>query len=103
MRGDARFLERPEVKVALEALEQLARTVPSRTFAEHLTDLTASPDDELSEERREHIDAVVRLGHEYLDAEGGPGASPAWQAGSVDGFLAFLQTALRGDDASPGG
>ena len=103
VRGGGRFLERPEVKVALDALQESARTAPSRTFAEHLTDLTASTDDELSEERREHIDAVVRLGHEYLDAEGGPGASPSWQAGSVDGFLAFLQTALRGDDASPAG
>ena len=45
----------------------------------------------------------MRLGHEYLDAEGGPGTAPEWQAGSVDGFLAFLQTALRGDDANLAG
>ena len=32
----------------------------------------------------------VRLGHEYLEADGG--------RGSVDGFLEFLQTSLRGDD-----
>jgi DNA helicase-2/ATP-dependent DNA helicase PcrA len=102
VRGGGRFLERPEVKVALENLQESARTAPSRTFAEHLTDLTATTD-ELSEERREHVDAVVRLGQEYLDAEGGPGGSSEWQAGSVDGFLAFLQTALRGDDANPGG
>ena len=57
VRGGGRFLERPEVKVALDALQESARTAPSRTFAEHLTDLTASTDDELSEERREHIDA----------------------------------------------
>jgi DNA helicase-2/ATP-dependent DNA helicase PcrA len=33
----------------------------------------------------------VRLGHEYLEADGG--------RGSVDGFLEFLHTSLRGDDA----
>ncbi|HEX5587671.1 MAG TPA: 3'-5' exonuclease, partial [Acidimicrobiia bacterium] len=43
-----------------------------------------------SEERREHADALVRLGREYLAAEGG--------TGSVDGFLGFLQAALRNDD-----
>ena len=106
VRGGGRFLERPEVKVALDALQESARRAPSRTFAEHLTDLTTptgETSEELSEERQEHIDAVVRLGHEYLDAEGGPGTAPEWQAGSVDGFLAFLQTALRGDDANPAG
>ena len=43
-----------------------------------------------SEERREHVDALVRLGHEYLAAEGG--------AGSVAGFLAYLEASLRGGD-----
>jgi DNA helicase-2/ATP-dependent DNA helicase PcrA len=90
VRGGGRFLERPEVKVALDALQESARKAPSRTFAEHLTDLTTPTGEtseersvELSEERQEHIDAVVRLGHEYLDAEGGPGTAPEWQAGSV--------------------
>ena len=102
VRGGGRFLERPEVKVVLDALQESARKVPSRTFAEHLTDLSATTDD-LSEERQGHVDAVVRLGQEYLDAEGGHGTGPEWQAGSVDGFLAFLQTALRGDDAGAPG
>ena len=102
VRGGGRFLERPEVKVVLDTLQESARKAPSRTFAEHLTDLTANTE-EVSEERQEHIDAVVRLGREYLDAEGGPGVAPEWQAGSVDGFFAFLRTALRGDDANPAG
>jgi ATP-dependent DNA helicase UvrD/PcrA len=97
VRGSARFLERPEVKVALDDLRESARKAPSRTFAEHLTDLLHH-DTEMSEERQEHLDALVRLGHEYLDTEGGPGSVPSRHIGSVDGFLAFLQTALRGDD-----
>ena len=43
VRGGGRFLERPEVKVALDALQESARDGPSRTFAEHLTDLTVAP------------------------------------------------------------
>ena len=65
------------------------RAAPNRSFDEHLTDLIADAD-ELSEERREHADALVRLGREYLAAEGG--------TGSVDGFLGYLQAALRNDD-----
>jgi DNA helicase-2/ATP-dependent DNA helicase PcrA len=92
VRGSARFLERPEVKLALDRLRESARTAPGRTFAEHLTDL-AEPDvdDPRSEERQEHADALARLGREYLDADGG--------AGSFDGFVAFLNAALRGDDS----
>jgi DNA helicase-2/ATP-dependent DNA helicase PcrA len=89
VRGGERFLDRAEVRVALDTLQQVARAAPARAFRAHLTDLTL--DAELSEERREHVDALVRLGNEYLDAEGGEG--------SVDGFLTFLQTTLRGDDA----
>ena len=91
VRGGGRFLDRPEVKVTLDALRASARHAPGRTFAEHLGDL-ADESDELSEERREHVDALTRLGREYLEAEGG--------SGTVDGFLAFLQAALRGDDAA---
>jgi DNA helicase-2/ATP-dependent DNA helicase PcrA len=90
VRGGGRFLDRPEVKVALDTLRAAARSAPSRRFAEHLTDFAGEAED-LSEERREHIDALVRLGREYLEAEGG--------SGTVDGFLAFLQASLQGDDA----
>ena len=67
---------------------------PARPFAEHLTDFATDAED-LAEERREHADVLVRLGQEYLEADGG--------RGSVDGFLEFLQTSLRGDDAADGG
>ena len=90
VRGGVRFLDRPEVQVVLDQLRNAARQAPGRTFAEHLVDLTTGDDEELSEERQEHVDAVARLGREYLDTEGG--------SGSVDGFLAFLRTSLRGED-----
>ncbi len=90
VRGGERFLERQEVQVALDALRAGAREGPHRPFAEHLTDM-ATDAESVADERREHVDALVRLGHEYLEADGG--------RGSVDGFLEFLQTSLRGDDA----
>jgi DNA helicase-2/ATP-dependent DNA helicase PcrA len=86
VRGGVRFLDRPEVQLSLDALRASARAAPTRPFADHLTDLIEDAE-AVSEERREHADALVRLGREYLAAEGG--------VGSVDGFLGFLQTALR--------
>jgi DNA helicase-2/ATP-dependent DNA helicase PcrA len=88
VRGAGRFLERPEVKAALEQLRQSAHEAPGRTFADHLADLEAGADD-ATEERREHVDALARLGREYLAIEGG--------AGSVAGFTAHLGTALRAE------
>jgi DNA helicase-2/ATP-dependent DNA helicase PcrA len=90
VRGGERFLDRQEVQVALDALRTTAQEAPHRSFVEHLTDFATDADD-LPEERREHVDALVRLGHEYLEADGA--------RGSVDGFLEFLHTSLRGDDA----
>jgi DNA helicase II / ATP-dependent DNA helicase PcrA len=90
VRGGGRFLERPLVQVALDMLRRRTREIPGVPFAGHLeaiTDEAASA----PEERREHIEAIARLGHEYLAADGG--------SGSLDGFLEFLQTTLRpGDD-----
>ena len=93
MRGGERFLDRQEVQVALDRLRAAASEAPQRPFAEHLSDFAdiATDGEPLAEERREHVDALVRLGHEYLEADGG--------RGNVDGFLEFLQTSLRGDDA----
>jgi DNA helicase-2/ATP-dependent DNA helicase PcrA len=90
VRGGERFLDRDEVQVALDDLRTTAREAPHRPFVEHLTDF-ADEAESLPEERREHVDVLVRLGHEYLEADGG--------RGSVDGFLEFLHTSLRGDDA----
>ncbi|HZP31162.1 MAG TPA: ATP-dependent DNA helicase UvrD2 [Acidimicrobiia bacterium] len=93
VRGAGRFLERPEVKLAIEELRRDARGAPGRPFAELLARLTTpAPNrllDDRSEERREHVEALARLGHEYLGADGGPG--------SVDGFLTYLTTVLRDD------
>ena len=74
---------------AREAAARPTRDTPGRPFAAHLADLTAEAA-EASEERREHVDALVRLGHEYLAADGG--------TGSLGGFLALLEVALRGSD-----
>jgi DNA helicase-2/ATP-dependent DNA helicase PcrA len=90
VRGGAAFLRRPEVRAALDDLRAAARAVPGRGFAEHLVDLAALGDDgAAATERVEHVEALVRLGREYLDAEAGPG--------SLDGFEAFLAAALRDD------
>ncbi len=89
VRGGMRFLDRPEVQLALDELRTNARGAPARAFEEHLTDLAEEAAAQ-SEERREHADALVRLGREYLATDGG--------RGSVDGFLIFLQAALRNDD-----
>lgn len=89
VRGAAAFLDRPEVKAALDALRKGAKAAPGRAFAEHLTDLLADLRD-VGEEQREHVEAVARLGREYLAAEGG--------AGSVSGFVEYLRTSLRGGD-----
>ena len=97
VRGAGRFLERPEVKVAVEHLRRRAKQAPGIPFAELLDELggtgTDQPGVELTEERREHVAALARLGREYLGVDGGPG--------SLDGFLAYLAAALR-DDAADG-
>ncbi|MGZ8765014.1 MAG: ATP-dependent DNA helicase UvrD2 [Acidimicrobiia bacterium] len=89
VRGAGRFLERPEVKASLEAMRSSVKAAPGTAFTHQLADL-AEDAAELPEERREHVDALARLGHEYVNAEGG--------SGSLDGFLAYLSTALRGED-----
>ena len=121
VRGDARFLDRPEVRAAFDQLRAAAESAPGATFADHLGDLAADPGvpdsaapesgaldlsvgapetqvgarhDAADESRREHAAAVARLGREYLAAEGG--------TGSVEGFLAWVTTALRGDVPSVG-
>jgi DNA helicase-2/ATP-dependent DNA helicase PcrA len=93
VRGAGRFLERPEVKVALEGLRRDAKRAPGRSFADLLDGLTMSGTERLVEEhseaRREHVEALGRLGREYLGADGGPG--------TLDGFVAYLSAVLRDD------
>jgi DNA helicase-2/ATP-dependent DNA helicase PcrA len=105
VRGDARFLDRPEVRAAFDQLRAAAESAPGATFADHLGDLAGDAGalddgddhhhDAADEARREHAAAVARLGREYLAAEGG--------TGSIDGFVAWVATALRGDVPTLGG
>jgi DNA helicase-2/ATP-dependent DNA helicase PcrA len=95
VRGGGRFLERPEVQVALDTLREQTRARPGVPFAGHLEALTESATG-ASEERREHVEELGRLGRGYLAADGGDG--------SLAGFLEFLQTSLRaGDDTGGSG
>lgn len=89
VRGSARFLDRPEVKVALDTLRERSRDRSTRPFEADLEELSSQAEG-ASEERREHVAALARLGREYLQVDGG--------MGSYDGFLAFLEAALRGGD-----
>jgi DNA helicase II / ATP-dependent DNA helicase PcrA len=95
VRGGGRFLDRPEVQVALDTLRERTRERPGVPFAAHLEALTENVAD-ASDERREHVEAIARLGRDYLVADGGDG--------SLTGFLEFLNTTLRaGDDAGSSG
>jgi DNA helicase-2/ATP-dependent DNA helicase PcrA len=88
VRGDRAFLQRPEVKAALADLRRFAADTPGAGIAAHLADLDAEAA-ALPDERREHVAALVRLGREYVSVEG--------RNESVDGFVEWLATALRGD------
>ncbi len=90
VRGPGSFLGRPEVRAALDALSAAARAAPRRAFDEHLVDLDAmAAEAGTASERGGHVEALARLGREYLDAEAG--------GGTLEGFRAFLAAALRDD------
>ena len=74
VRGDRAFMDRPEVRGALDELRKNAGAAPGRDFAEHLTDLVVDAA-EASEDERAHREAIVGLGHEYLPSP--PGAAPS--------------------------
>lgn len=120
--GARRFVDRPEVKAALDTLRESEKNAPRRPFTDLLTDLAveamdpgeaagtggdvgdadaagsggdAAPAPQGGTERREHLDALLHLGREYLDAEGG--------LGSLAGFRAWLDTATRGEGDVGGG
>ncbi|AKL73039.1 HRDC domain-containing protein [Actinobacteria bacterium IMCC26256] len=93
VRGAGAFLGRAEVKDLVAGIRSSAAAQPSLSFKAHLVDLQADAT-EAPEEVREHAAALASLGHEYLAAEG--------EVGSVDGFLGFLNTALRNDEVSGG-
>ena len=87
--GAGGFVSRPEVRAVLDELTTMERAAPGRNLSDQLADLAAG-EPIGGEERREHLDAVLRLGQEYLAADGG--------GGTVGGFVAWLETSMRGDD-----
>lgn len=91
LRGAARFLDRPETQVVLADLRGVAARTPGAPFTALLDHLVGDAEaaEDVGEEQREHLDAVVSLGQEYADTEG-PHAT-------YTGFLAFLSTTLRDD------
>ena len=89
VRGDAAFLDRPEVKHALDSLVALAAAAPGREFAQHLKDIGVDAET-ASDESRAHRDAIAQLGQEYLAVASGRGSVPEFQE--------YLRTSLRGQD-----
>ena len=105
MTGTVRFAGRPAVKAALEAMRAADRAAGRpRPFAEHLADLAAGPveapdtespraESRREEELREHRDALLTLGREYLTVE--------TASTTLGGFVAWLDASTR-TDATPG-
>jgi DNA helicase II / ATP-dependent DNA helicase PcrA len=87
--GAGGFVHRPEVRAVLDELPRMERIAPGRTLSDLLADLAAG-EPLGGEERREHLDAILRLGKEYLAADG--------SGGSVGGFVAWFEMSMRGDD-----
>ena len=109
VRGAARFLDRPAVAAALGELRRAAAAAPGLPLVAHLAGLgewaeEVGGGEEATRERREHVDALVRLGHDYLDADlAYPGNSPRPAAdGTAAGFVAYLVTVLAEDAVLPG-
>jgi DNA helicase-2/ATP-dependent DNA helicase PcrA len=105
VRGAARFLDRPAVAAALEELRRAAAAAPGLPLVAHLAGLgewaeEVGGGEEATRERREHVDALVRLGHDYLDADlAYPGNAPRPGAdGTAAGFVAYLVTVLSEED-----
>jgi DNA helicase-2/ATP-dependent DNA helicase PcrA len=95
VRGAARFLDRPAVAAALEELRRAAAAAPGLPLKAHLAGLLEWAEEvgggeAATRERREHVDALVRLGHDYLVAEE--------EGGTAAGFVAHLVTVLAQED-----
>jgi DNA helicase-2/ATP-dependent DNA helicase PcrA len=101
VRGAARFLDRPAVVGALEELRRAAAAAPGLPLMAHLAGLLEWAEEtggteEARQDRRDHVDALVRLGHDYLAVdEAGRGDA---STGTASGFTAYLITVLADDD-----
>lgn len=91
LRGSTRFADRPEVKVALDDLRSAAKESPHRPLRDLVNDIVPGAESDISQEQRDHIEAVARLAREYIAIDG--------DGGSINGFFAWLDTATRGADA----
>jgi DNA helicase-2/ATP-dependent DNA helicase PcrA len=105
VRGAARFLDRPAVAAALEELRRAAAAAPGLPLVAHLAGLLEWAEEEggteeSTRDRREHVDALVRLGHDYLAADTAyAGDTPGTAAtGSAAGFVAYLVTVLADEE-----
>lgn len=110
LRSATRFMDRPEVRVVLDELTAGEQAAPGRPLADLLVDLAARtpapgpdalddpgratllpPADEPDDPAvREHRSAVVALAREFLAIDGG--------RGSVQAFLAWMESSTRSDD-----
>jgi DNA helicase-2/ATP-dependent DNA helicase PcrA len=83
-----RFLDRPAVQHLVERMEKAEHAAPGRSLRDHLADLDVWADDDTPEPgEREAADEIVRLGDDYLAAEGG--------RGTLAGFLVWAELATR--------
>jgi DNA helicase-2/ATP-dependent DNA helicase PcrA len=107
VRGAARFLDRPAVATALDELRRSAAAAPGLPLTAQLAGLLewaeeAGGGEEATRDRREHVDALVRLGHEYLAAEDtafpGDTPEPPRHAATAAGFITYLLTVLAEED-----
>jgi DNA helicase-2/ATP-dependent DNA helicase PcrA len=87
---EQRFVSRPAVRAILDRLRESERNAPTRTFADHLADLSTDDEAIKSDELRTHRDALLDLGREYLAGDAG--------MTGVAGFAAWLETATRAGD-----
>ena len=81
------FLQLPDVRDALSSMQRGPSGVPFRSRLGELETFAADPD--LPPERRLQIEALVRMGAEYMAAD---------DQASVPGFLSWLQATVRNDD-----
>jgi len=84
VRGDAGFLNQPEVKEAIAALRRLPKTTPARSAVADLDEVLAAGTG--TAERSANIEELVRLVAEYDALE---------PTGSIASFLSWLSATVR--------
>jgi ATP-dependent DNA helicase UvrD/PcrA len=90
-----RFFDRPEVQRLLERMEGAEHAAPGRALRDHLADLDVWADDEAPDPgERDAAEELLRLGDDYLAAEGG--------RGTLAGFLVWVELTTREPAAGSG-